>query len=320
MFSMNKLNYLFYPFLLLLISLIIFVKDKSDQKNGVYENLHDQIKYKIIYNNQNTLNEKISAVYSLKNRNSKGKNKLIAKLSGKNIRKIKNIPMDKPSNPDGAAEYFLDQRRNTETGELNFESYIKYKDFFKDRESLDDILLPVNSREAQRSSLRTDDPCKAKGVGYQMELVIDDLSGGEKTGNGNFSSIVVHPTDESIVYVTISSWADYHVWKSADCGTTWNYLDGIRVKELGGDEWTTPIGGIPDIPVNHLFIDPLDTNRLFIATDLGVMYSANGGGSWTSINTNGMANVITERLDYNAGSRTLYAFTYGRGVFAIKLP
>ena len=60
MFSMNKLNYLFYPFLLLLISLIIFVKDKSDQRNGVYDNLHDQIKYKIIYNNQNTLNEKIS--------------------------------------------------------------------------------------------------------------------------------------------------------------------------------------------------------------------------------------------------------------------
>jgi hypothetical protein len=33
-----------------------------------------------------------------------------------------------------------------------------------------------------------------------------------------------------------------------------------------------------------------------------------------------MANVITERFDYDVVNRFLYAFTYGRGVFAIKLP
>ena len=79
-------------------------------------------------------------------------------------------------------------------------------------------------------------------------------------------------------------------------------------------------GNIPDIPVNHLFIDPQDSNRLYLATDLGVLFSPNDGTSWTSINTNGMANVITERFDYDVVNRILYAFTYGRGVFAIKLP
>ena len=154
--------------------------------------------------------------------------------------------------------------------------------------------------------MRTDDPCKASDAGFTMTK-LNDSRDDAKTwkGDGFISSIVVHPSDESIVYVTSSEWGDTKVWKSTDCGDTWSNLDN---------------GNIPDIPVHHIFIDPKDSNRLFLATDLGVMYSGNDGKSWASINTNGMANVITERFYYDVVNRFLYAFTYGRGVFAIKLP
>ena len=37
---------------------------------------------------------------------------------------------------------------------------------------------------------------------------------------------------------------------------------------------------LPDIPAHCILVDPADSSRLFLATDLGVFVSADGGLTW----------------------------------------
>ena len=122
---------------------------------------------------------------------------------------------------------------------------------------------------------------------------------------GYISSVTVHPTNDSIVYVTFSTFGVSHLWKTTNAGGTWTDLDGAD---------------IPDIPAHSLFIDPNNADHLYLGTDLGVLYSGDGGSTWESINTEGMANVVVEHLDYQHSTRKLFAFTHGRGVFQVTLP
>ena len=303
---MKKYNKLCYPILLCISFLYIYGTHVNRKNNHFYEIKHDEIVHNILNNENFDKEYKIKAIRSLKYYNKKYQNRLIAKLHGTYKRKNKNIyALDKPTNPDEASKYFHDQRKDN-YGETHFEKYVEYRDYFRDKTTIEGIVKPSDPRNANRTTVRTDDPCKASNAGFTMTKVNDSRDNATPLkGDGYISSIVVHPSDESIVYVTSSAWGDTKVWKSTDCGDTWSNLDN---------------GNIPDIPVNHIFIDPYDSNRLYLATDLGVMYSGNDGKSWASINTNGMANVITERFDYDVVNRFLYAFTYGRGVFAIKLP
>ena len=303
---MKKFNKLYFPILICISFSFIYGTHLYRNQNHFYEIKHDEMVHQMLNDNNVKKINKIRAVRSLKYYNEKYKNRMIAKINGTYKRKNKNLfDKDRPTNPDAAREYFLNMRKDNK-GETYFDKYVEYKDFFKDKQSIVGIVKPIDSRSAKRSNARKDDPCKASGAGFTKTKLNDSRDSNDSTkGDGYISSIVVHPTDESIIYTTTTSWYDEHVWKSTDCGETWTSLDN---------------GNIPDIPVNHLFIDPKDTNRLYLATDLGVLFSPDDGKSWTSINTNGMANVITERFDYDVVNRILYAFTYGRGVFAIKLP
>jgi len=128
---------------------------------------------------------------------------------------------------------------------------------------------------------------------------------------GWVSSIAIDPTNPSIAYATYSSFNSAsnsgHVWKSVDRGATWTVWDGS-----GGNT-------IPDIPVHVIVIDPTDSRRLFLGTDLGVFTSLDGGLNWNLENT-GFPNVITESLVFNSGNpRRLFAFTHGRGVWRVDL-
>jgi photosystem II stability/assembly factor-like uncharacterized protein len=126
---------------------------------------------------------------------------------------------------------------------------------------------------------------------------------------GFVSSVAFDPNDPAVVYATYSSFGGIHVWKSTDGGATWTGLDGIG------------IGSLPDLPVNAIAVDPVDSKILYLATDLGVFVSRDGGANWLVENT-GFANVITSWLTILKGpgsTRTLFAFTHGRGAWKITL-
>jgi photosystem II stability/assembly factor-like uncharacterized protein len=98
-----------------------------------------------------------------------------------------------------------------------------------------------------------------------------------------------------------------HVFKSSDSGATWTNIDGAGVT------------GIPDVPVHTIVVDPLDNQRLYVGTDIGVFVSIDGGANWARENT-GFANVIVEALTIkNTAPRYIYAFTHGRSLFRAPL-
>ena len=129
-----------------------------------------------------------------------------------------------------------------------------------------------------------------------------------KPRNGFVSGITIDPKDKNIAYATYSTFGDPHVWRTINGGQTWQSIDG------------TGANALPDIPVHCLVIDPSNTQRLYVGTDLGVFASLDGGASWAVENT-GFPNVVVEALALNIqnGVTTLYAFTYGRGVWKVDI-
>ncbi len=126
--------------------------------------------------------------------------------------------------------------------------------------------------------------------------------------DGYVASIAFDPNNKDIAYATYSTFGGSHVWRSIDGGALWSSIDGQ------GNS------GIPDVPVHAIAIDPSNTARLYVGTDVGVFVSNDGGASWAVENT-GFANVITETLQLRVidGVTMLYAFTHGRGAWRVPI-
>ena len=128
---------------------------------------------------------------------------------------------------------------------------------------------------------------------------------------GWVSSVAFDPNNKDIAYATYSTFGGAHVYRSIDGGQNWTIADG----SLGAGT-----NRIPDIPVHSLAIDPSNTARLYVGTDLGVFVSNDGGANW-AVETTGFANVITEHLQMqiSGGVTSVYAFTHGRGAWRTML-
>ncbi|MCP4898964.1 MAG: hypothetical protein GY906_18495 [bacterium] len=119
------------------------------------------------------------------------------------------------------------------------------------------------------------------------------------------SSIAVDPTNPNIAYCTISTFGHPHVFRTLDGGDSWHPLNGIGV------DW------MPDIPAHWIAIRPSNPRQLYVATELGIFASDDGGDHWFPANF-GFPHTVVESLDFKDDD-TLVAFTHGRGVFLAEL-
>jgi photosystem II stability/assembly factor-like uncharacterized protein len=119
--------------------------------------------------------------------------------------------------------------------------------------------------------------------------------------------VAVDPDDFMKAYVTISGFR----WDSP--------LPHVYTTSDNGINWIDISGDLPEVPVNDIVLDPLDTDYLYIGTDVGVFTSTNGGNSWESINE-GFPMVPVTDLVLHPPTRTLAAATYGRSMFSVVLP
>jgi len=104
-----------------------------------------------------------------------------------------------------------------------------------------------------------------------------------------------------------------HVFKSTDGGGTWTLADG---NQSAGNA-----NAIPDIPAHSVVIDPNNSQRVYVGTDLGVFVTLDGGANWLQ-ETTGFSNTVVESMSVlNVGGvSTIYAFTHGRGAFKVAIP
>jgi hypothetical protein len=125
--------------------------------------------------------------------------------------------------------------------------------------------------------------------------------------------VTVHPTNPNVAYVTYSG------LRNAD-----NNAHVMRTVD-GGAHWTDISGNLPMAPTQDVLIDPLDPRRIYVASDLGVFTanvaragSQNPDIKWFRLGR-GLPRAPVNDLEYQASTNTLYAATYGRGIYSLLL-
>ena len=117
------------------------------------------------------------------------------------------------------------------------------------------------------------------------------------------------PKVAGVFYVTFSGFSGFngdtkgHVFK---CTVT-----GISCMDISSN--------LLNIPVNDIVIDPDLANTFYVATDIGVFGTTNGGVTWATA-SNGLPNVAVVGLKLHRASRTLRAATHGRSAWDMLVP
>ncbi|NJK84437.1 MAG: T9SS type A sorting domain-containing protein [Saprospiraceae bacterium] len=136
--------------------------------------------------------------------------------------------------------------------------------------------------------------------GREWNLVSSNLP------NRYVTSVAADVKNPLKAYVTFSG------YRSVD------YLSHIFLTEDGGATWQDISDNLPEVPINEVIIDHLHTNRLYVATDLGVWFTENWREGWQRLGKNLPLTVVTD-LVIHQRSRTLVAATYGRSMYKFQL-
>jgi len=117
--------------------------------------------------------------------------------------------------------------------------------------------------------------------------------------------ITIDGEDSNVIYATYSGFRDDNVWRTDDGGESWTDITGV------GDT------GLPKAPVRSLVINPFNSDRIYVGTEVGVFFSENRGQEWT-VPHSGPSNVSVDQLFW-LNPNTLIAATHGRGMFKAEI-
>jgi hypothetical protein len=111
------------------------------------------------------------------------------------------------------------------------------------------------------------------------------------------SDIMCDWDDTSTAYVAVSGFGTGHAYKTTNAGASWINISG----------------DLPDIPAGAIIRSRIDPQTIFLATDLGVWYTVNGGANWKRYGDN-FPNVVVYDMKLTPDNM-LVAGTYGRGMW-----
>jgi hypothetical protein len=120
------------------------------------------------------------------------------------------------------------------------------------------------------------------------------------------TDIAINPSNNAEVFVTLGSYSNDCVWMTTNGGLDWTQRTGSGITAL------------PAIQVNTVRYHPLNTNWVYVGTDLGIFASEDKGLTWNStphfVGNDGPVNVEVDELFWQ-GTDYLIAATHGRGMF-----
>lgn len=121
------------------------------------------------------------------------------------------------------------------------------------------------------------------------------------------TSLAWDPSNSNNVWATYGGFAAGRVFKSTNSGASWTAMPGAGANTL------------PSVPALTVAVDPTNSDRVYVGTDIGVFTTIDGGLNWFKEVT-GFANVSVEWLDINTTApHRVYAFTHGRGAWRVDL-
>jgi len=128
---------------------------------------------------------------------------------------------------------------------------------------------------------------------------------------GLASGLATHPGDPNTAYALFSFAQRPKILRTTDLGATWTDISGYNGAGVSSSN------GFPDVAVYDLLVWPNDTNRLWAATEIGIVESLNGGATWALANQNlpavGVWRLVQVEDEIIAG-------THGRGIWSMTDP
>jgi photosystem II stability/assembly factor-like uncharacterized protein len=118
------------------------------------------------------------------------------------------------------------------------------------------------------------------------------------------SDVDADPQNANIAYATFTGFYE---------GDDTPYV--LRTSD-GGTSWTNITGNLPQAPVNTI---AQSRGRLLVGSEVGVFMSTDGGATWLALGT-GLPMVPVMDLRVHEPTNTLYAATFGRGMWKTTLP
>ena len=109
------------------------------------------------------------------------------------------------------------------------------------------------------------------------------------------------PNNENILYLTLEGFESDRVWKGVKEGSNW--------------KWTSLDNGLPSTFVRAIAVDPVNSSRLFLATDYGVYESTDSGANWTEFSSGLLPAIEGVQLIVYEKYRKLRLVSHGNGVW-----
>lgn len=130
--------------------------------------------------------------------------------------------------------------------------------------------------------------------------------------DASVSAVSIDPTDRDRVLIAFAGTWDTPLWECKDVTA-----DPIVWEQIKG----TGSGRLPELPINAIARHPdAPKSHWFVGTDLGVFGTNNAGHKWYNMtNPLGLPNVPIMDLKAKPLTRYLYAATYGRGIWRLKI-
>ncbi|HEU4398531.1 MAG TPA: hypothetical protein VFU54_11945 [Actinomycetota bacterium] len=119
---------------------------------------------------------------------------------------------------------------------------------------------------------------------------------------GYLSGLAADPSRPGVLWATWSDPRGGGVWRSDDAGASW--------ADRGG--------GLPEVPVNAVAVDPDRPDTVLVGADLGVWRSDDAGASWRPFGR-GLPATPVAALEVHRPTRLLRAALLGRGVWEAPL-
>lgn len=137
-----------------------------------------------------------------------------------------------------------------------------------------------------------------------------DLDPTNTVPNVAINRSIIDPNNPATAYVALSVFGStggvvYKTTNLGDTGTTWTNSSG------------TGATGLPLVPVDVIVVDPLNSNNVYVGTDIGVYASTDAGATWAPFGT-GLPRVAVFDMKITP-TRLLRIATHGRGVFQIPI-
>ncbi|MDX9790433.1 MAG: T9SS type A sorting domain-containing protein [Candidatus Kapabacteria bacterium] len=163
------------------------------------------------------------------------------------------------------------------------------------------------------------------------------------TASAAINHLAISPSDTNILYMAVRN----YVYKSTNGGKEWSilfnkanwvtdiavdptnphrifvtlsgYKQEERVFEINGKNEKNISYNLPNIPANTIVVQNNTSGRLFIGTDIGVFIKKDVFSDNWELFSNKLPPAVVSDLEINHANGKLYAGTYGRGIWEIKL-